>query len=207
MDFANKKINKIVLAITILLVGFLPLFFITSCTPLSPDDIIGSLLPNLWVFIAHVLSAGILISVLIWLVWKPAKKTLQKRHDYIANQIAEAEKAKEKATMELTEANQLKVDALASAMSITTKARAEALEIVEHAKSDAKVEADKVKQKAQLDIQKEKEEIAKAAQDNIIDIAFDVAGTILNKEVDKQDKDKYIDELLESISKDLKESQ
>lgn len=207
MDFSNKKVNKIILMVTILLVGFLPLFLITSCSPLSPEDIIGSLLPNLWVFIAHVLSAGILISVLIWLVWKPAKQTLQKRHDYIAGQIAEAEKAKEKATMELTEANQLKVDALANAMTITTKAKAEALDIVEHAKADAKVEADKVRQKAQQDIQKEKEDIKKAAQDNILDIAFDVAGTILNKEVDKQDKDKYIDELLDSISKDLKESQ
>ena len=156
MDFTSKKINKIILAVTILLVGFLPLLFITSCAPLSPDDIIGSLLPNLWVFIAHILSAGILISIMIWLVWKPAKKSLQKRHDFIADQIAEAEKTKQAATIELTEANQLKVDALTQAMNITTKAKAEAIDIVEKAKTDAKTEAEQLKLKAQDAIKKEK---------------------------------------------------
>ena len=45
---------------------------------------------------------------------------MQKRHDYIARQIADAQQAKETATMELNEANQLKVSALSQAMTITT---------------------------------------------------------------------------------------
>lgn len=206
MDFGSRKLDKIMATILAVIAGFLPLFFLVSCDPIDPEWVINNLFPNLWVFISHVLSAVVLITVLTWLVWKPAKKTLQKRHDYIAKQIEDAEKAKKTASMELAEANQLKVDALTQAMSIRTKAQADALEIVEKAKGDAKVEAEKLKQKAQEDISREKEDIKQAAQDNILNIAFDVAGSILQKEVDKQDKDKYIDELLASISKELDKS-
>lgn len=206
MDFANTRINKIVLTILIVCLGFLPILCLTSCSPVDPEWVVNNLFPNLWVFISHVLSAGILISVMTWLVWKPAKKTLQKRHDYIAKQIADAEKSKEAASMELAEANQLKVDALSQAMTIKTKAQADALGIIEQAKSDAQVEAQKLKVKAQEDILREKQEIQDEAQEDIINIAFDVAGSILNKEVDKQDRDKYIDELLSSISEDLKKA-
>ncbi len=206
MDFANTRTNKILLTILIFCLGFLPIVCLTSCDPIDPEYVINNLFPNLWVFISHVLSAGVLISVMTWLVWKPAKNTLQKRHDYIAKQIADAEKAKEAASMELAEANQLKVDALTQAMTIKTKAQADALGIIEQAKSDAKVEADKLKQKAQEDILREKQDIQDEAHEDIINIAFDVAGSILQKEVDKQDKDKYIDELLASISEDLKKA-
>lgn len=206
MDFANTRMNKIVLTILIVCLGFLPILCLTSCAPVDPEWVVNNLFPNLWVFISHVLSAGILISVMTWLVWKPAKKTLQKRHDYIAKQIADAEKSKEAASMELAEANQLKVDALSQAMIIKTKAQADALGIIEQAKSDAQVEAQKLKVKAQEDILREKQEIQDEAQEDIINIAFDVAGSILNKEVDKQDRDKYIDELLSSISEDLKKA-
>lgn len=206
MDFANTRTNKILLTILIICLGFLPIVCLTSCDPIDPEYVINNLFPNLWVFISHVLSAGVLISVMTWLVWKPAKNTLQKRHDYIAKQIADAEKAKEAASMELAEANQLKVDALTQAMTIKTKAQADALGIIEQAKSDAKVEADKLKQKAQEDILREKQDIQDEAHEDIINIAFDVAGSILQKEVDKQDKDKYIDELLSSISEDLKKA-
>lgn len=205
MDF-SRKTNKILILTLILSLGFLFLFVLGSCAPLDDEWVINNLFPNLWVFLSHLLSAGVLISVMVWLVWKPAKKTLTKRHDYIAHEIEEAEKAKKAATIELTEANQMKVDALTKAMDITTKAKVEAAGIVEKAKALAQQEASQLKLKAQDDIAKEKENIRAEAQDNIINIAFDVAGSILQKEVSKQDKDKYIDELLDSISKDLKKS-
>ncbi len=204
MEFASKRINKILLACLILIVGLMPLFFLCSCEPVTSEYIVNNLFPNLWVFIAHVLSTGVLFSVMFWFVWKPAKKTLQKRHDYIANEIKDAEKSRKAASIQLAEANQLKVEALTQAMTIKTQAQAEALNIVAKAKTDAKAQSEALKQSAKNDIERQKQEIQAAAQDNIINIAFDVAGTILNKEVSKQDKDKYIDELLASISQELK---
>lgn len=199
----TKRSLIICLVVTL---GILPLLLtLSSCKPLEKDWVVNSLFPNLWVFITHIIAAVVLIVIMTWLVWKPTKQSIQKRHDYIAKQIADAQQAKETANMELNEANQLKVNALSQAMSITTQAKAEAFKIIEDAKIDAKKSAAKILKDAKSDIEHEKQDAKANVQDNIINIAFDVAESVLNKEVSKQDKDKYIDELLASIEKDIKE--
>jgi len=190
---------------TLLIVGLgvFMVFVLCSCQPLDKEYIMSKMLPNLWVFLAHLISAAVLISVLTWLVWKPTKGMLQKRHDFIANEIAEATKSKQAANMEYTKANQLKIDALGQAMSITASAKAEAFGIIDKAKKEAIKTSDSIKADAYKDIKAEKEAVLAKAHDDALEIAFDVANTILQKEVSLQDKDKYIDDLLSSISKDL----
>lgn len=208
MRKSYSKLSKVVMMTLVSILAFLPLVFcLTGCAPLDKSWVVNNLFPNIWVFIAQLISAAILIVVMTWLVWKPTKSMLQKRHDFIANEINEATKAKEAATIQLNEVNQLKVDALSQAMGITTQAKAEAFEIIEQAKSEAKQVTTKMKNDAQKDIEQEKESVRAKAQDNIINIAFDIANSVLEKEVSKQDKDKYIDELLDSISSDLKKGE
>ena len=204
MEMKYSKLKKVLLLGLILILGVLPITLsLSSCSPLDSEWVVNNLFPNLWVFLTHIIAAVILIVLMTWLVWKPTKQSIQKRHDYIAKQIAEAQQTKETATMELNEANQLKVTALSQAMAITTQAKAEAFGIIEKAKQEAKATANKIVKDAQADVEKEKRDVKANAQDNIINIAFDVAQSVLNKEVDKQDKDKYIDDLLASIEKDL----
>jgi len=206
MELSLSKARKIILIALLSVVGLLPIFLLSSCKPLSQEWVVNNLFPNLWVFLSHLIAAAILIVVMTWLLWKPTKNMLQKRHEFIAKQIEDSIKNKEMTAMELQEANQLKVDALSQAMSITTKARAEAFDIVENAKADARKESLMILKNAEKDIEKTKEQVTANAQDNIINIAFDVAKEILDKEVSKQDKDKYIDELLDSIESDLKKN-
>ena len=204
MEIISSRSKKTIGLSLALVLGLFPLLCLTSCKPITKEWVVNSLFPNLWVFLAHLIGVVILIVVMTWLLWKPTRNMLDKRHDYIAKQIADATKAKETAEVELQEANQLKVDALSQAMSITTQARAEAFDIVETAKSEAKRASAKIIKNAEADIQREKDNATANAQDNIINIAFDVAGNILEKEINKQSKDKYIDEILETIEEDIK---
>lgn len=179
------------------------LFTLSSCKPLEAEWVVNNLFPNLWVFLTHIIAAVILVVLMAWLVWKPTKDSIQKRHDFIAKEIADAQKAKESATIEFNEANQLKVTALSQAMTITTQARTEAYDIVEKARIEAKQTANKIINDAKADIKREKMEAKANEQSNIINIAFDVAESVLDNEIKKQDKDKYIDELLKVIEKDI----
>ncbi len=203
MEMKVSKTKSVLLVGLILVISLLPLTLLSSCAPLESSWVVNNLFPNLWVFLTHIIAAVVLVVVMTWLVWKPAKQSLQKRHDYIAKQIADAQTAKETATMELNEVNQMKVTAMSQAMTITTQAKAEAFAIIDKAKREAKATAIKIVDNAKEDVEKEKRDARANAQDNIINIAFDVAETVLDKELDKQDKDKYIDDLLESIEKDL----
>lgn len=207
MEIKSSKTGKMLLIGLIVVLGFVPLLLsLSSCKPLEAEWVVNNLFPNLWVFLTHIIAAVVLVVLMTWLVWKPTKNSLQKRHDYIAKEIADAQKAKETATMELNEANQLKVTALSQAMTITTQAKAEAFGIIEKARLEAKQTANKIVNDAKEDVEKEKRDARANAQDNIINIAFDVAESVLDKEVTKQDKDKYIDDLLESIEQDLKKT-
>ncbi|MBQ0045817.1 MAG: F0F1 ATP synthase subunit B [Mycoplasma sp.] len=207
MEVKNSKTKGTLIAGLISMISVLPLLVsLSSCKPLEAEWVVNNLFPNLWVFLTHIIAAVILVVLMTWLVWKPTKNSLQKRHDYIAKQISDAQQAKETATIELNEANQLKVNALSQAMTITTQAKAEAFGIIEKARLEAKQTANKIVKDAKEDVEKEKRDARANVQDNIINIAFDVAESVLNKEVDKQDKDKYIDDLLESIEKDIKEN-
>lgn len=205
MEVKKPKTKGTLIAGLISMIGVLPLLIsLSSCKPLEAEWVVNNLFPNLWVFLTHMIAAVVLVVLMTWLVWKPTKNSIKKRHDYIAREIADAQKAKETATMELNEANQLKVSALSQAMTITTQAKAEAYGIIEKARLEAKQTANKIVNDAKKDVEKEKQEARENVQDNIINIAFNVAESVLNKEVDKQDKDKYIDDLLESIETDIK---
>lgn len=206
MEIKQTKTRSVVVIGLILVISLLPLLLLSSCKPLESEWVVNNLFPNLWVFLTHIIAAVVLVVLMTWLVWKPTKQSLQKRHDYIAKQIADAQQAKELATMELNEANQMKVNAMSQAMTITTQAKAEAFQIVEDARLEAKQTAQKMVSDAQEDIERQKLEARTNAQDNIINIAFNVAESVLNKEIDKADKDKYIDDLLKTIEEDLKKT-
>ncbi len=206
MEIKQTKTKRGLLVCLIIAISILPLLLtLSSCKPLEAEWVINNLFPNLWVFLTHIIAAVILVVVMTWLVWKPTKNALQKRHDYIAKEIADAQTAKEAATIELNEANQLKVNAMSQAMAITTEAKAEAFTIIENARLEAKQTANKIVTDAREDVEKQKRDARANAQDNIINIAFNVAENVLNKQVDQQDKDKYIDDLLKTIEEDLKD--
>ena len=195
------KINY-TLIIFKLSIGLIPLLFMTSCKPITSTWVINNLFPNLWVFLANLMGAIILIVAITCLLWKPIKKSLQKRHDYIDKQIKDAEKNKQETTIELQKANQLKIAAMSDAMNITDNANSKANSIIAKAKNEAKEINDLAWQKAKNDIDNLKKSINKDAKKNIVDLAINVASSILEKNIDKHDNDKYIEQLLESIEKD-----
>lgn len=183
-------------------IGLIPLLFLTSCKPITSEWVINNLFPNLWVFLANLMGAIILITVITCLLWKPIRKSLQKRHDYMHKQIKDAEKNKQSTMIELQEANQLKINAMSESMNITNSANSKANAIIANAKIEAKEINNSAWKKAQNDINNLKTSIKNEAKKDIVDIAINVASSILEKNIDKHDNDKYIDQLLDSIEKD-----
>ena len=74
---------------------------------INAKDFIEKLIPNFWSFLIQLLSLIVLIIVVIFVAYKPVKKILQKRQDYIVNNIRESEEAKAKAIIQEREAREL----------------------------------------------------------------------------------------------------
>lgn len=197
----EKKIQKFLckfLLITLLL-GF-SLFFLTSCAPIDSSEIINNLFPNLWVFVSHIVATIILIIIMAWLVWKPTKDSISKRHDYIEGQIKEAEKSRNEALKKLAEAQKEKVAAINQAQQIIDDANVQAYEIKEKLEAEGKKNAQIISENALIDAENLKKEISKNMHDEIVSIALDATEKLLQKKISKKDNDKFVDEILTIIS-------
>ena len=145
-----------------------------------------------WTFIAQILNLFIQLFLIKKFLFKPINEVLQKR-------IREAREAKE-------EADGLKVqyeEGLANA-------RAEAAQIVQSAQKEAQIRADEtvkqaqeqaagIRRKAEADIAQEKKKAINEVKDEIGGLAMDIAGKVVEKEINEADHKKLIDEFINNV--------
>ena len=178
-------------------------FALSGCADaITKESFMDKLFPNPWDALAIFLAFIILLLVVFFFAYKPVKKLLKQRSDYVESKIRNAEE-REKESEKLLQ--QAKDEVKAS--------RVEAMEIVETAKEDANKERqailEKAKEEKAEEIKRTKEEIAQeieASKDEIhreiVSVALDASSKVLEREVNKEDNEKLIDNFID----DLKES-
>lgn len=200
MELYSGKLKKVLFLLLPLFVIVPLVFSLSSCSPpIDSEEVINSLLPNLWVFLSHIFASVILIVACIWLVWKPTKTTLAKRHDYIANEIRLAEKANSEAIKKLEEANNEKIATQSRIDELIDEAKNQAFEIVENSKIEAETQAKKIRDDAILNAQVQEKKDQKNFEKQVLDVAFEVSEAILQKEIKSKDNSKFIDDILKDL--------
>ena len=189
------------------LIFLLPtLFLLTGCKEaisknLNADAFTSKLIPNWPSLVAQVGALVVLILVVIIFGYKPIKKIIKKRQDYIEDQIKDAEKSK--ATWQ---ENELKSKETVLASSRT------AADIVAEAKINAEKERTKILEQTALDVEKMKKDaendIARMeveAKDQIrkemVSVALDASKELLGREVTSEDNNRLLEEFIEDIKK------
>ena len=186
---------------------FIPaLFLLTGCKEainknLNAEAFTSKLIPNWPSFVAQVGALVVLILVVIIFGYKPIKKIIKKRQDYIEDQIKDAEKSKA-----VWQENELKSKETVLASNRT------AADIVAEAKSNAEVERNKILEQTALDVEKMKKDaendIARMeleAQEQIkkemVSVALDASKELLGREVSSEDNTRLLEEFIEDIKK------
>ena len=138
-------------------------------------------------------------------LFKPINEVLEKRRQQADQEIREAREAKEAA-------DSLKVqyeEGLAGA-------KAEAAQIVQSAQKEAQIKADEtlkqaqehaagIRRKAEADIAQEKKKAINEVKDEIGGLAMDIAGKVVEKEINEADHRKLIDEFIDEFIKNVGE--
>ncbi len=133
-------------------------------------------------------------------VWPKIIKGLEERQNKIRQEIANAEKAREKAN-----------DALAEYEKELASARQEANELIAHARADAKavakelrdrneVELGEMKQRATRDLQSAKRAAITELHAEAATLATEIAGKILKREISAADQQRLVDESLAELA-------
>lgn len=196
-----KKNVKLLLTISFSLLVIIPIFFTSGCSPITKDDVINNLLPNLWVFLTHIFAAIVLLIVCIYLVWNPTKTSLAKRQSYIQNEINQAEEIKNKALKQLAIAEQSKIEAFENAKKIIEDANKQAYHNKAEIEQQAINNSQRIMQQAENDAKKIKTSIEQTMNQQIIDLAFEASSALLKSKVSKKDSKSFVQDFIAELEK------
>lgn len=159
-------------------------------------ELFAKLLPNLWIMLATLISLIILLIVLTFFVYKPTKKMIEKRKQFIQSNIDAAVQSREKALdLEKTKNQQL-IESRLTANEIVHKARLESEKMLLAYTDNAKNESKKILDNAYQSIKLQQEKFQKESQKEIMDVAVKIAEKILEEKLTVKDEKKILAKFL-----------
>ena len=149
-----------------------------------------------WTFIAQICNLFIQMYLIKRFLFKPINEMLEKRRAAADAEITDAEAAKKEANAIKEEYEQNMQEAKAKANEILESARKTATLQSEKIVKEASEQAAALKNKAEKEIAQEKK---KAVNGEIGGIAMDIAGKVIEREINEKDHEKLIDEFISNV--------
>ena len=168
--------------------------------PFSSEDFLNKLFPNFWSFLINLLALIVLFVVIFFLAYKPVKKFVKARQDYVEGNIRDSEAAKKEYEEKLEQSDALIDEAKKEANVIVDKARldatAEALRIQEEAKKQAAKQIQDAEETIRLAEKKSRETL----QEEIVNVAMDASKQVLGREVNEEDHKRLLDDFVRDVT-------
>lgn len=166
---------------------------------ITKEGFLEKLFPNPWDALAVFLAFVLLLIIVFYFAYKPVKKLIQKRADYVEGKLRHAEQSEKEASQKVEEANLEVKKSHQEALAIVEQAKLDAdkerQRIHEKAKEEADQEVARAKQEIEQEIEKSKDEI----HSQIVDVAFDASKKVLSREVNQKDNEKLINEFIDDL--------
>lgn len=183
---------------------------LTSCdtSGLAEDfqsSVIDALVPNFWAFLTQFLALIVLIVLVSIFAYKPIRNYLDKRSDYIDNEVKSANKNNALSKMKLEEAEQQIADSKKEAASIIDDAKEQANLERKKILDQTNDEVLKMKEKSEQDIKESQKRAQKEVEDAIVSVALDASKQVLSREVNEEDNKKIIDDFVAALDSSKKE--
>ena len=152
-----------------------------------------------WNFVATICNLFIQMYLIKRFLFKPINNMLQKRKELADAEIQEAVKAKEEALAMKNEYEQSISEAREKAGEIVASAQKTASLQSEEILRDAARQANAMKAKAESDIAQEKRKAVNEIKNEIGDLAVEIAGKVIEREINEEDHTKLIDEFIANV--------
>lgn len=152
-----------------------------------------------WNFIATILNLFLQMYLIKRFLFKPINEILEKRKAKADAEIQDATKAKNEAQAMKEEYEKNMQDAKNKANEILTTAQKTAAIQSEEMLKEASQQASAMKEKAEADIAQEKRKAVNEIKDEIGGMAMDIAGKVIEREINEEDHAKLIDEFITNV--------
>ena len=158
------------------------------------------LVPNLLSFVVQFLSFLVLILAVFILAYKPVKKILKKRADYIENEIKEARESNLEAQKSVDEAKETVASSKLQASEIIARAEKQGQERYDMMLVSANNEIIEMKKEAEKDIERAKEEAIQDIRNEMVNVALSASEEILKREVDTDDNKRLAEDFINRLN-------
>ncbi|MEE3928105.1 ATP synthase F0 subunit B [Mycoplasmopsis ciconiae] len=160
--------------------------------------------PNIPMMIATILAFALAFGFLVFFFYKPIKKKMKERHDYIQKNIDASLSEKELAIQKTNEANAKLEEAHKQADVIVNKAKMRAEKVIITYTAKAKRDAKYLLDEANRDIAAQKVEFERQSKNKIAEAAVEIAKKIITKNEKLLDHQEVIDDFINSDVEQIK---
>lgn len=154
---------------------------------------------NIWHIFVTWANLLILVLILKKLLFKPVNNILDKRKNEVGEIYAQAETALKTATAAKTEYEEKLAATNEEAAKIMEQASLNAKQRSAEIVAEAQSQADAALQKAERDIAQERKKAVNEVKNEIAGIALDIAGQVLNKEIDGEVHQELINQFIANV--------
>ncbi|MBR6307244.1 ATP synthase F0 subcomplex B subunit [Lachnospiraceae bacterium YSD2013] len=155
-----------------------------------------------WTLIAQLLNLFIQVMLIKKFLFKPIREVLAKRKALADAELADAAKAKEEAESLKSEYEESMKQARDKANDILNTAQKSASQQSEEIIREANAQAVSIKAKAERDIEQERRKAVNEIKDEIGDMAMEIAGKVIGREINSSDHEKLIDDFINKVGEE-----
>ena len=141
----------------------------------------------------------VLFIAVYFIAYKPLKKYVSARKDYVEHNLRDSEQAKAMNEAKVAEGDQIIADAKSQANAILAKAKVDATASGEAIVLAAEQEAQARQKAADEAIKQEEEKSQRAIHDAIVSVALDASKQVLGREVNSEDNAKLVSDFAEQV--------
>ena len=154
---------------------------------------------NFWQIVISLVNLLIIFLILKKFLFKPVQKVMTERRSQVDRMYSDADESRSAANEMKQEYEQRLANARQEADTMIRTATQTAQQKGDQIVADAKAQASHVKQKADAEIELQKQQMLKDVQGEISDLAVSIASKVVEKEVNRQDYDGFVDEFIRNV--------
>ncbi|ALV23300.1 hypothetical protein ASO20_01360 [Mycoplasma sp. (ex Biomphalaria glabrata)] len=162
-------------------------------------DISNNLFPNLTTLISHIIATGVILLAVVKWVWKPFKKSLNDRTEYIDSTIKNAENSKLEAQNLEDQRKILLEDARKEAKSIIEDARISSMKLKDKLILETHEHCERLKDETESDIQRNRLRLQQETKKEVVEVAKLIAEKVIAQNIDIKIDEKMVDSFINEV--------
>jgi F-type H+-transporting ATPase subunit b len=171
-------------------------------SPVTNEDILKKVFPNGWSFLINFLALIVLFVAVYFIAYKPVKKNIDARKDYVEHNLRDSEKAKATYEQKAAEGDHLIEDAKKESVAIVAKAKQDAVTSSQAILDETSKEVTRKKLEADVAIKQAEEASKEKIRQEIVDVALEASKQVLGREVNEKDNAKLVGTFVDEVGKE-----